>query len=361
MAAHPPAPEVAGTLDHGEGTRPETRAASLRGVGTGRAALLLVAIAVVTGPRFADEALLIQLHTDPFRPLEEVRRYLHASLVNIFVGHALGAVSLGRVQALSVTATALALGAVLLYGHRAIADPRQRWTFFRLLALSPLIHVLMFWMGKSDPYLVVAYLLLLLMRDRVGVAALALVMTLAHPEQAAVVLAVHAVLYRPGPTLLLALLVGWGVGMGVHQAYLAQIGMSGWPRGSWIAARLDLPPRTNFVRPVSMLWLSFSWFWIPLLVYAKGRPGWKLPALAGLCFMVAAASADFTRVFTLLSLPLIVHIARELARADGGVLRPWLGRLTALGFLQMEIALGRIWDNGWTLILVEAFGIRLPR
>ena len=339
----------------------EMRAASLPGVGTGRAALLLVAIAVVTGPRFVDGEALIQLHADPFRVLDELRRFLHSSLVNIFVGHAFGAVSPRRVQALSLTATALALGAVLLYGHRAIADPSQRWTFVRLLALSPLIHVLMFWMGKSDPYLVLAYFLLLLTRDRVGVAALALVMTLAHPEQAAVVLAVHAILYRPGPTLLLALLVGWAVGMGVHQAYLAQIGMSGWPRGTWIAARLDIPPRYNLGRPVSMLWLSFSWFWIPLLVYAKGRPDWKLPALAGLCFMVAAASADFTRVFTLVSLPLIVHIARELAGAQGGVLGPWLGRLTALGFLQMEIAMGRIWDNGWTLIVVEAFGLRMAR
>jgi hypothetical protein len=35
--------------------------------------------------------------------------------------------------------------------------------------------------------------------------------------------------------------------------------------------------------------------------------------------------------------------------------------LTGLGFLQMEIAIGRIWDNGWTLIIVEALGIRIAR
>ena len=88
-----------------------------------------------------------------------------------------------------VTAPRVAQRPTLLYGHRAIAQPAQRWASFRLLALSPLIHVLVFWMGKSDPFRVMADLFLLLTRDRVAVAGLALAMTLVHPEQAAVVLA----------------------------------------------------------------------------------------------------------------------------------------------------------------------------
>jgi len=67
------------------------------------------------------------------------------------------------------------------------------------------------------------------------------------------------------------------------------------------------------------------------------------------CLVVSASAVDFTRTFTLISLPLMVHVARELARADGGALQSRLRPLTLLAFLQMELAIGRVWDNAWAL------------
>lgn len=337
----------------------------MRGLGPGgsatrRAALLFAAVVLVTGVRFADMSSLGELHARPLQLLDSPRdHYLHSSLVNIFVGHALQAVSPRRIQTLYLGAMALALGAMLLYGHRAVADPAERWTFFRILALSPLIHVLAFWVGKSDPFLVAGYFLLLLSENSLVVGALALGMTLAHLEQATVVLWVHALLHRPRPAVLIPLLGGWLAGLGVHHVYLTELGMAGSPRVSWLADRLEFLGRNNFARPYAMLALSFSWFWIPVLAYLRGRREWPLPLAAGACFLVAALAMDFTRVFTLLSLPLTVHVARGLAREGGGLLVPRLGMLTVLAFLQMELAIGRIWDNAWALMLVKRLGIDL--
>jgi hypothetical protein len=331
------------------------------GWATRRAALLLVAVVLVTGVRFADFSSLGELHARPFDPLADPRdRYLHASLINIFVGHALGAVSPRRMYVLYLGATALALGLILLYGHRAVRDPDERWAFFRFLALSPLIHVLAFWVGKSDAFLVGAYFLLLLTEQPVVVGALALGMTLAHLEQATVVLAVHALLHRRRPAALVPLLAGWLAGVGVHQVYLAQLGMAGAPRVAWLGERLEYLARNNLVRPYVMLALSFSWFWIPVLAYFTRPRERRVPLLAAGCFLVAALAIDFTRVFTLISLPLTVHVARGLARdGGGGPLAPRLGALTVLAFLQMELAIGRVWDNGWALMLVKRLGINL--
>ena len=330
----------------------DLRGATLQGL------LFFAAIVLVTGVRFVDEDALAALHAEPFRAVPEMRAYLHASPLGVFVGHAVRADSPRRAQALSMTMTAAALGAVLLYGRSALAEPGQRWIFFRLVALSPLIHVLIFWVGKSDAFLVAAYMLLLVARQPVVVCGLSLVMTLAHPEQATVVLIAHLVLARPGRALVLAHLLGWAMGVGVWQAYLAELGLAGSPRVEWLANRMDLLVRANLFRPVTMLWLSFSWFWIPVLVHARRRPGWALPVLAAGCFTVAALAVDFTRTFTMLSLPLMVHVAHELARDDGGALRPWLRPLTVLAFLPMELAIGRVWDNAWTLRLFRSLAGR---
>lgn len=330
------------------------------GSGTGRATLFFAAIVLVTGVRFVGMSVMGDLHARPLQRLESPQdQYLHSSLVSIFVGHTLGAVSPRRMRALSLSVMALALSAVLLYGHRAVPDPAERWTFFRLLALSPLIHVLVFWLGKSDPYLVAGYFLLLLSGNAFVVAALALGMTLTHLEQATVLLAVHGLLHRPRPAVVGGLLAGWLAGLAVHQAYLVQLGLAGSPRVSWLWDHPDVLGRNNLARPYAMLALSFSWFWIPLFAYLRDRRGWTLPLLSGACFAVAMLAMDFTRVFTLVALPLIVHVARELAHEGAGTLRPRLGALTGLGFLQMELAVGRIWDNAWALMLVRRLGVDL--
>ena len=330
------------------------------GAGTRRGAILFAGILLATGPRFVNLDALAALYAQPFRLLEDpFERYLHSSVGHIVVGYLVGAVSPRRVQALAIVAALAAVAAVLLYGHRAIAESDERWTFFRLIALSPLLHVLAFWLGKSDPYLVGAYFLLLLARHPAVVALLAMAVTLAHPEQATVLLAVHGAMQRPARAWVLATLAGWAAGAGVSQLYLAELGLAGSPRAAWIGQWLELLLRNNGARPVTMLWLSFSWFWIAVIAYVWARRGRRLLALAGICFVIAASSTDFTRVFTLLSLPLTVHIARELARTDGGALGPWLGRLMPLGFLQMELAIGRVWDNGWVVLLLRALGISL--
>jgi hypothetical protein len=328
------------------------------GTATRRGAVLFAAILLVTGPRFVDVDALAALYAEPFRLLgDPADRYLHSSVANIFVGYLVGAVSPHRVQALAIAAALAAVGAVLLYGHRAIAESDERWAFFSLLALSPLLHVLAFWLGKSDPYLVGSYFLLLLARRPAVIAVLAMAMTLAHPEQATVILAVHAAMHRPARAWLLAVLAGWAAGAGMAQLYLAELGLAGSPRAAWAGQWLERLLRNNVARPVTMLWLSFSWFWIPVIAYVWAGRRTRVLALAGICFVIAGSSADFTRVFTLISLPLAVHVARALSREAGGVLGPRLGRLTPLGFLQMELAIGRVWDNGWAVLLMRALGV----
>jgi hypothetical protein len=328
------------------------------GTATRRGAVLFAAILLVTGPRFVDVDALAALYAEPFRLLgDPADRYLHSSVANVVVGYLVGAVSPHRVQALAIAAALAAVGAVLLYGHRAIAESDERWAFFRLLALSPLLHVLAFWLGKSDPYLVGSYFLLLLARHPAVIAVLAMAMTLAHPEQATVILAVHAAMHRPARAWLLAVLAGWAAGAGMAQLYLAELGLAGSPRAAWVGQWLERLLRNNVARPVTMLWLSFSWFWIPVLAYVWAGRRTRVLALAGICFVIAGSSTDFTRVFTLISLPLAVHVARALSREARGVLGPWLGRLTPLGFLQMELAIGRVWDNGWAVLLMRALGV----
>jgi hypothetical protein len=322
---------------------------------TARGALLFGAVVVVTGVRFVGLPFLVSLHADPLRLLERQDQwFLHGSILNIFVGHALHVVEPLQIQGFYLVASLLAMAALLYYGHRALPDEGPRWTFFLLVALSPVLHVLVFWIGKADPFIVAAYAFLLLTRNPVAAGGLSLAITLSHQEIATILLAVHVALHRPRPATLVGLIAGWAIGLGLHQVYATQIGLAGSFRVGWLWDRPGALARMNFARPLTMAAFSFCWFWAAVLVFLHERRERLIMGLAALCFGVAALALDFTRVFTLMALPLIVYIARELAREEGGALRPWRRSLVLLAFMQMELAQGRVWDNGWALMLVRA-------
>jgi hypothetical protein len=109
--------------------------------------------------------------------------------------------------------------------------------------------------------------------------------------------------------------------------------------------------------PILHVVFTFGPFW--LFVVTRRRFPWAWTAVAGLAFALAAATADFTRVFVIVAAPLLFEIAVQAGTevVDGGGLvvgaRRWsVAALWPLVFVQLYLAGPKVfWARGAEWIL----------
>lgn len=223
-----------------------------------------------------------------------------------------------------------------------------------VLAGSPLLFVVLTWIGKSDTYLLAFYFLLVSTRSSVMQAVLAVLMVACHRELALATLLAHVLLR--GNARPIAAGVAAGLAGSFAFIYFLLEAVPASRIDFMFANAADLVSRVAR-HPSTYLAAALGPFWLYLF-----RPS-SLTAARGVVLAMAAVLAsltfDFTRVFVLASTPLLLVLTQEVVdelRTTGGMLflghRVGLGALAWLAFAQIQVAGAKVlWVRGveWTL------------
>lgn len=219
------------------------------------------------------------------------------------------------------------------------------------LLWSPLLIVLLHWVGKSDPYLLAFYLLMRASRTPLQTSLCCMLMVLCHREMGTL-LAVFECLCQPAlrwrvlPGLLLGLLLGHAAVYGYHHLVLATPPMG---RADFLGEDALLIPRTNARNVVGFVGLSLAWYWVFVIRFSRLNRTEGLLLLA--CLAFSLLTLDYTRVFTLLSFPVLLSTlergfpaACQWARHSGKLIALLLVLLGAQ-MVNGEMAVSKIPEN----------------
>lgn len=282
----------------------------------------------------------LQLHVEPSR------QFLHFSSLPFVLGYPLTrtlgpAVSFWIVMlgGLIVCAAALRRCAVVRYGSR------QNDAMLMVFA-TPLLIVLSQYIGKSDPFMVAFLLLLVASSNPLLQVLLACLVVLSHLEIGLLVLG-SAMFLRILPIrwTILGALAGVLLVFGYHYYLL--------PAPPQSRADLGMQYVSDAVAavistPVLHLASMFGPFW--LCVVTARRLEWRWLLVFVMTTAVASATLDFTRVFILVGLPLVIAIVDGvIPRADqtASDYRPpaWFTVLPLFAFVQVHLLSTYVYDS----------------
>ena len=305
-----------------------------------------IAIALFAGAyglRTNGEAEFRTISAAPFAMnLPAQDQYLYSSPFTFFLGSYYQHHGLDYAWAFFVV-NALGLAAFFVSLYRLLATGRfgDRSAAALVLFTSPLLFVMLSWIGKSDAYLLAFYFMFTLSESRVSQAVLAGLMILCHAEMGAVVLCIDWCLTRRrGVAIALGVIAGEGAVLTYTHLLLSPSPDSRVTYVLTHSAELWIIFRSH---PFLHLAATLGPFW----VYAATRV-FTDPlriALFAVALSLAAASYDFTRVFVIVSTPMLLAITREVVADSGqdGVIRVGRRRLGVcalwpLMFLQFQCA-----------------------
>ena len=268
--------------------------------------LLPVIVAFAYGCSHTDFKDFQSLTRDPFSTLfNPERQVLHSSPLIFFLGWPITRLISGNASYLLVTLLGFVVLAVSLTIHFQRMSPSCRATACFIMLSSPLLLVLLRWMGKSDPYVIAFYSAMLNVRGRTWpTVVLATLMVAAHREIGTVMLVGGLILEQ---IALMPVVVGAFVGHSIVWGYLSMLDPKPLSRMSFaLSLKLSSIWRNS---PVCHLALGPGWFWVFISRLLNRHDNWRVLATLALCFAAAAATADYTRVFILCAVPLIAYAA----------------------------------------------------
>jgi hypothetical protein len=234
-----------------------------------------------------------------------------------------------------------------------LCSARGRAAGVIVLAGSPLLFVVLTWIGKSDPFLLGFYLLLVCSKSPLTQALLAMSMIACHRELAAAILVAHAILHGPSRAIAAGGLAGLA-GSFVFTFFLLESVPAS--RFEFMLANAAGLLRRAAAHPLTYLVASLGPFW--LYVARPSALTARRTVVLAMAASLAAVTFDFTRVFIIVSTPLLLVLTREVVDElrNGGVLfwgrRVGLGALALLAFAQIQVAGAKVlWVRGveWML------------
>ena len=220
-----------------------------------------------------------------------------------------------------------------------------------VIAASPLLLTMVSWIGKNDSYLLAFYLLLLLARSPLTRAILCAAMVLCHRELAVTMLVAHALVRAEG----VALAGGAAIGLAISYLYTnVLLDAAPMTRLDYLLAHARGLLTSVARHPIAHFVAALGPFWIFVL-----RPSaltMRRIAVLGLAAAVAGMTLDFTRIFVLVSAPLVIQLTEELVdevREYGGIAllgSRWpVSALGILAFAQLQLAGDRLsWIRGFS-------------
>lgn len=223
-----------------------------------------------------------------------------------------------------------------------------------VLAGSPLLFVVLTWIGKSDTYLLAFYFMLLTTRSGVMTGILCLLMIACHRELAVAMLIAHALLRGATVPVLAGAVVGVAGSFVFTRFMLTSVPAS---RVDFLIAHAREVLSGVISHPIVHLAATLGPFWLYLI-----RPAMisvRRVAVLAMAFGLACIAFDFTRVFIIAATPLLLLLTGEVVaeiRQTGGVTL-WgrsvtIALLWPLALLQLQIFGAKVqWIRGieWVL------------
>jgi hypothetical protein len=305
--------------------------------------IVVILFACAYGLRTSGEAEFRTVSAAPLvTNLPPQDQYLYSSPLTFWIGAYYQHHGLDYAWAFfTVNAIGLALFFVALRAVLTCECGDDRSAAALVLFTSPLLFVMLSWIGKSDAFLLGFFFLFMLSESAVAQAVLASAMVLCHAEMGAAVLFVYLCLERRRwPAIMAGVIVGETAVFTYTHFLLSPepISRATYALGHWP----DLW-RIFWSHPLLHLAATFGPFW----AYAATRT--VIQPIRAFVFVVAlglaAASYDFTRVFVIVSTPLLLDITREIVadlKRQGSVAAGWpavaVAPLWPLVFVQMQCA-----------------------
>lgn len=336
--------KISSQSDLGEGVRPLKRFCALLRDYPLLVIPLFLALYGVASIDVSDFRVLsaapLQLHVEPSR------QFLHFSPLPFFLGYpvtrAVGAswsFAIVMLGGLVFCAAALRRFVAVRYGTR------QNDAMLMVFA-TPLLIVLSQYIGKSDPFMVAFVLLLVASTNPMVQVVMACLVVVSHVEIGLLVL-VSAMFLRLVPFRWTTLggLAGVLLVFGYHQYLLPAPPQS---RAEMGMAYLSVAVGAVMSTPVLHLVSMFGPFW--LCVFTARRLDWRWLMVFFATTVVASATLDFTRVFILVGLPMIIAIVdhvvprSDAVDADGATPR-WFSVLPLCAFFQVHLLSDYVYDS----------------
>jgi hypothetical protein len=320
----------------------------------GQAAITVLVFVWLYGWQTIDLVEWRTLTAAPFSvTLDPSQQFLYGSPFTYLLGAYYQRQGIGVVESFVIVQAAgfLLLAYAAARGLITRCGVEQVATGVLLIAASPLLLTMVSWIGKNDSYLLAFYLFVLLARSTLTRAILCSAMVLCHRELAVAMLMAHALVRAEGGA------VAGGAAIGLAISYLyTNVLLDAAP-----ATRLDymLAHARGLMtvvarHPVAHFVAALGPFWIFVL-----RPSaltMRRIAVLGLAAAVAGMTLDFTRIFVLVSAPLVIQLTEELideVREYGGIAllgSRWpVSALGILAFAQLQLAGDRLsWIRGFS-------------
>lgn len=236
--------------------------------------------------------------------VEESRRFLHFSALPFFLGYPITATAGAAWSFAIVMLGGFVFFVVALRRFAAVRYRSHQGEAMLMAFATPLLIVLSQYIGKSDPYMVAFLLLLATSANPMVQVVLACLVVLSHLEIGLLVIG-SAMFLRivPFRSATLGAIVGVLLIVGYHQYLLpsppqsrADIGMEFLSEA--VGAVLSTP--------ILHLAATFGPFW--LFVLTARRLNWRWLLVFVGTTLLASVTLDFTRVFILVGLPMIIAI-----------------------------------------------------
>ncbi len=243
--------------------------------------------------------------------LPPARQFLYSSPLIFFLGRA----------AVGLVRPGLAFWVVILLGQALLAIAvgayargcTRKLDFLSCLYATPLPIILCLWLGKGDPYLLAGFLAYRgAMRGGHSFWAMlaVVVMVAAHREMGAIMLVLDALLRRQvAPAPVLAFLVTEALVVVYHYGLLdvAPQGRVGYARTHFTDILV-----ANGSTPIVHVLLGFGWFWNHVCRCLARRLDPLVIAAICFCFASAFLTLDFTRVFVICAMPVVLLVHERL-------------------------------------------------
>lgn len=314
----------------------------------------VVIITLIYGVFFHDQANLLAIwRYGSVEGLEIPRGFLFDNLVpNLIGGLLIGPFGDASYWVVALLGGVLGIAGSLVVLLRTAQGPERAFVVLAFLAAG-VVPCVLFWLGKSDGFLVFFYVCAFALRGHLLGSALFLTLVmLTHPTQGTMILALHGLLalLAGGPrgaklTALAAVAIGFGLGQLGHLAYdalaLAHDGQQ--ERMAFVANNLVLIASTMALNPALSVYTAYNLMWLAILARALSPGQWPF-ALLALSPFVVGVGIDHTRLKVLIGLPVVLFTAVWLAQhrpaeTSGFIQRHALGLMLA-GLIAFQVIVG---------------------
>lgn len=281
-----------------------------------------------------------QLHVEPSR------QFLQFSPLAFFLGYPLTSLIGARWSFAIVMLGGFAFFAASLARFAAVRYGAHRHDAMLMVFATPLLIVLSQYLGKGDPYMVALVLLLVSSSHPIAQVLLACLVVLSHLEMGLLVLASAVVLgIVPFRTTAFGAAAGFLGIYGYHHYLLPATPQS---RAAMGTAYLSEAVAAVINTPILHLVFTFGAFWSCVFTAWPMNWRWRVVCLGTMA--IACATLDFTRVFVLLGLPLVIAVVDAIfpqpphAASDHEAPR-WFIALPLCALVQVHLLSGYVFDS----------------